>query len=158
MDDRSHWLAWAAGIIDGEGCIRLVKSKRRTGFSWAVKVGVWNTDIRMLDRLRQLFGGCVTQRESGYKGNRRPAWEWVVTHKKAAEVLSDVMPWLTVKCEQAELAILSRRYLRPGRKLASRSRKEIAEQIEIVERLKAAKQLPTAADLPGRAILRVVGE
>jgi len=46
--------AWAAGIIDGEGCI-WINSNR-------LMLEVFNTDIRMPQKLKDLFGGAVYNR------------------------------------------------------------------------------------------------
>ena len=108
----SHWLAWAAGIIDGEGTVLLAKNKANK--TWTLRVVVGNTDPRMIAALHDLFGGGVSF-TAARKGNWRPVWRWYVYHKKAEACLERVLPWLRVKRDQAELGLQARRLVRPRR-------------------------------------------
>ena len=107
-------LAWAAGIIDGEGCIILVRHKasaKRKTDSWLLRVDVGNCDARMLKKLLSLFGGHVVKkllRSDKYM----PQWRWYCNGPTAVSTLNSVLPYLVCKREQAEVALLSRAYLR----------------------------------------------
>jgi hypothetical protein len=105
----THRLAWAAGIVDGEGSIVLQKHKTR-GY-WALSVTVGNTDPRMLTILRDLFGGSISRYQPA--GPRKPIWKWNVASRKAEHCLRQVLPWLVTKREQAELGLRSRELLTP---------------------------------------------
>src|SRR5260221_2107931 len=110
MTDRSHQLAWAAGIVDGEGCIFI-----GAGVSLRVRVGVTNTDIRMIERLKELFGGnAAYRRRNDRNPNHKNIWDWEVAAKKAEACLKEVLPYLVCKRDQAELALLARSYVRRG--------------------------------------------
>lgn len=107
--DRKLLLAWAAGIIDGEGHIGI----RRP---WPEKqtlrlyLDVSNTHIATIQRLVAIFGGLwrVSQR----KGNRQPIAVWTVSHRKAERILRDVLPYLFTKREQAVGALEYRKLVR----------------------------------------------
>jgi len=50
-------MAWLAGLVEGEGCIRLQKSNKSVGASVIVQM----TDGDVIERLQSITGlGCVT--------------------------------------------------------------------------------------------------
>ena len=48
---RESDLAWAAGIVDGEGCISLHTVKAKHGPCYVLRLSVTNTSLLMLHRL-----------------------------------------------------------------------------------------------------------
>ncbi len=94
-------LAWAAGFIDGEGCIGIWKRKDRPSYRFHIQVE--NTDFRPLNKLCSMFGGSVwtSKRVKKFK----TLYGWKIEGQKAAQVLNLVFPYLIVKKEQAEVAI-----------------------------------------------------
>ena len=129
----SHWLAWAAGIIDGEGCIGFTKCNGH----YALRLEVANTDPRMLDKLREMFGGSIKVKTwKPPATNQRPAWRWYLSTAQAANVLVQVLPWLVTKHEQAELAILSRQFVNRSGKPDPVSK---ARRIELSHRITQLK-------------------
>jgi len=105
-------LAWAAGIVDGEGCIVLTRNAVRPTCkeSWSVRVTISQVDVRMLERLRDAFGGSISWGGQPKKSTWRRQRKWGLTGPKAILFLHDILPYLCIKQEQAELAILSNRY------------------------------------------------
>jgi hypothetical protein len=93
-------LGYVAGIIDGEGCIRL---KTIQGQPVPV-LSVTNTDLRLIIRLQEWFGGYVwTQKQS--IGNGKIRYSWQVAARKATAVLVATLPYLLLKVEQAEIVL-----------------------------------------------------
>ena len=112
MKDAVEWYAWAAGIIDGEGCILLSPGKHdRCKEYWTLRVSVSQVDRRLLTRLHAMFGGSVSSHGRMQAKGGRPISCWRVTSRQAEHVLRTVFPWLVVKREQAELALQSRDYM-----------------------------------------------
>lgn len=64
----------------------------------------------MLIKLRGLFGGTIVKKRprDGYM----PQWRWIVYGNNAASALTAMLPYLVTKKDQAEVAILSRTFLR----------------------------------------------
>jgi hypothetical protein len=98
---RKNQVAWAAGFIDGEGCIGIY----RTGAN-AYRVSLsagqkYNEEPLM--RLQALFGGTIV-RPKGKNRSYANAY-WNLTSKRATDALKEMLPFLTVKREQAEVAI-----------------------------------------------------
>lgn len=101
-------LAYAAGLIDGEGCITLLRDssrrstkngKTRVAYSAAVVVSM--TDCRPVRWLHETFGGMYRFYPS--KNTRHGTYHWSVRTKNAGAVLRAIMPWLKEKGEQADL-------------------------------------------------------
>lgn len=104
--DKQSILAYAAGIIDGEGCIRIVVRKPRNGKSaqHSLMLQVAQKDGILMDWLYGVFGGMVYLKNKKTDGSDW-IYEWRVMENKAAEVLKQTLPFLTVKKRQAELAL-----------------------------------------------------
>lgn len=114
-------------------------------------VSVANTDGRMLDRLKELWGGNYYFNQDTRKG--KPYWQWQLKGVRAGSFLGQVFPYLIVKHEQAALAIEFATLIPPaGNKTAEpgRLRKE-----EIVDELKKLKRRshPPFSLLPKEKIL-----
>lgn len=109
---REYWLAYAAGIVDGEGSIDVQISKpsgSRKNPSYRVRLKVSMCDSEAIDLFIKLFGGYKTLRQRK-NPNQRPIFEWVIRSKTAERALIEIIPFLLVKKPRAEIAIeLSRR-------------------------------------------------
>lgn len=92
--------AWAAGFVDGEGYLGL----RPAGRSFAPKIEVAQISTAPLDRLKNMFGGKVIPLKKRKK--RRQAYRWDLLGRANIEyALVSMMPYLTVKLEQANLML-----------------------------------------------------
>ena len=92
-------IAWAAGIIDGEGCI-WTRWPKRTNVCVEVKMIHKPT----IERLSQLFGGRVSEAHKRRRG-RRTQWRWWADTRVAQKVLDATLPFLVTKRMQARCAI-----------------------------------------------------
>lgn len=106
-------LAYAAGIIDGEGCISIFESKneisnkeyRKPGdVRYRYKVIVKMVDPQAVELLLELFGGCIYLQKPRTRGNF-PGLTWTVSERRAAECMEKILPYLRVKRDRAELLI-----------------------------------------------------
>lgn len=99
-------LAYAAGIIDGEGCIyidRFVDKRRPNTRNYVLRVKVAMTDFEVPYWFEEMFGGFV----SVYKRkdvNCRPAAIWGITNKRAIDFLNLIKPFIKIKQRQIEIA------------------------------------------------------
>ncbi len=104
-------LAWAAGFIDGEGCIQISRRKHRKTVEYKLEVSAVNTKLAPIIRLQSLFGGAAdtfNERAKAYKLRNR----WRVVDKQAEKCLPLLLPYFTCKCEQAQLGLEYRRALK----------------------------------------------
>lgn len=127
-------LAYAAGIIDGEGNIGIYANTSRNGYPvYRMRVRVTNTDEGLIHQLKENFEGSIGVQNWAEGKNRKPAWYWTVSCNPALRFLSLVTSYLRLKKPQAELAIKfqqSRRRQR-GRRL-SNNRIAVAEAEQIL--------------------------
>ena len=102
-----YLVAWAAGILDGEGCITMNRQRPGTGGrinpSHRLFVKVTMGHRPTVDRLREIFGvGSVHVQRSARWND---AYSWWVASRQAGFVLRTVRPYLVTKAAEAELAM-----------------------------------------------------
>lgn len=102
-------LAWAAGILDGEGSIFVMKQGRQDrerDTNYILRVSVQSTDPYMAKEMASIFpDGAVFSQQVDKRPNNSNTLKWQVSGRKAANVLKELLPFLRVKKEQALLAI-----------------------------------------------------
>lgn len=133
---RLQDLIWAAGFFDGEGSATVTRHKPlTTNPRYSVSVSVRQKKDAMLhDLFMQEWNGKV------FYTDGTPHWQ--VSGKNAIQALSDMLPYLKIKCQVAEKVIefykhqQATRYHRNGDKLPHvHSRPHSAEEIEFREKL-----------------------
>lgn len=85
-------LAWAAGIIEGEGSVRINSATRRN--LGALILAVTSTDPDMLAPLAGWFGGHV--KSASTRVECKPAWRWTCASRQAAAALVAIRPYCRV--------------------------------------------------------------
>ena len=98
--------AYAAGFVDGEGCIAIVRSLSRTRgrYYYSVNVVVSNRDRPVLEWLRRLWSGQVVS-TPGQEG-AQTAWNWrSPVGLGAKQFLEGIRPFLRVKTKQCDNAL-----------------------------------------------------
>jgi hypothetical protein len=104
--ERKELVAYAAGIFDGEGTVSISRIRERKGtvdHSPRMSIIVVQKVPCSLDLLIELFGG---KRHKVTRRNRlHDYWRWVLTAKRAADALTEMLPYLREKREQAYAAI-----------------------------------------------------
>lgn len=141
-------IAWAAGIVDGEGCITISRQKpgaRQVSVSYRLALKVTMGHRATVERLGELFRAGSIQVQYSTKGHN-DAWSWWVANRQAIDVLSQLRPYLFTKAVEADLAFewgripLSPRGSRPGRVGGQVVPPEIlAERHRLFEALRDAK-------------------
>ncbi|HXL79142.1 MAG TPA: hypothetical protein VN985_10925 [Candidatus Eisenbacteria bacterium] len=98
--------AYAAGFVDGEGCIAVVRSftPSRGRYQYGVHVVVSNRDRGVLEWMRTIWGGSV-QPVSTSPGPWQPSWTWRCSTRIARPFLDGIRPWLRVKSRQCDNAL-----------------------------------------------------
>lgn len=114
-NDRQTRVIYAAGFFDGEGSISIVIGRGNQIGSLFISVG--QIDERPLHLLKNLWGGSINL------DNKRVS-RWRLNHQKARDALAEMLPYLIVKREQAEVAIefLDGRPDKPKRHADAKSR------------------------------------
>jgi hypothetical protein len=98
--------AYAAGFVDGEGCIAVVRSfaPSRGRHYYGVNVVVANRDRDVLDWMQTMWGGWVVV-VVGRQGLARGGWTWRCATTQAKPFLGGIRPWLRIKSEQCDNAL-----------------------------------------------------
>jgi hypothetical protein len=122
--------AYLAGIIDGEGCLRVDCGKNGKGtVKYSITITVANTNFNLIKYLHSTTNiGSVLPIPK--KGNRKPQLRWTVYSKQAEEFLLQVLPYLLVKEPQAKILLEARKHCRiPGRRGLSDKEKKSKEKL-----------------------------
>lgn len=103
-------LAYAAGLIDGEGSILIIGRKRKKKDSrkrytdYYLRVKIESTDGVMCPWMQMKFGGCLRFLPiKNVKYSDKYLWE--MNSRSAANFLRQVLPYLKVKKQHAEIAL-----------------------------------------------------
>lgn len=98
--------AWVAGIIDGEGYIKVQHDRRNPNWSPYLRVVVGMTDKTTIDMLHQMTGIGNVRQEVPDNPNHSPVWYWdVSTGKHVKDLLRKVFPYMVTKRKEAMDAI-----------------------------------------------------
>ncbi len=148
-------LAYAAGIIDGEGCLAICKGQNRlkrgrTKPNFTALVGVGMTDAVVPRWLQVRWGGHIMTTK---KPGCRTMYSWRVYSTACERFLEDIKGYLLIKREQAVMLLVHRamtgrngpavsyRASAPGRQGAIPRPKALTRVHErIYERVKALNQ------------------
>lgn len=119
-------LGYAAGFIDGDGCISIYLRTKSSSLVplFNVQLMANGVDERPLVRLQSLFGGVIHLKARNGPLGRRPIYCWVIQGKEAVESISILLPFLVLKREQAELAIKADALVREQRELLGFTNKD----------------------------------
>ena len=120
-------LAYAAGFIDGEGCIGFTTCRG----SFAPRVIITNTQKEILEDFVMEFGGSVHKAtRPKNKLHWKTAYHYYATHVTAINLLSRVSDYLKLKTEQAN-CLFAFDAIRPGKGYSwSEDGKEAVELIK----------------------------
>jgi hypothetical protein len=98
-------LAWAAGVVDGEGCITVNRHQdsRRRSPTFVLTLKVNMTHEPTVARLHSMLGGWVVA--TAGRPSRRASWLWLTQARAAQEALLRIQPYLFTKRHEADLAL-----------------------------------------------------
>lgn len=157
--------AYAAGLIDGEGCIYVAKNKGKSYSPW-IDIGMTRKALDVLKRLQREYGGGLNVMRAA-TDRWEEAWTLTLTGARAADMLTRILPYLRLKAEQARLTLTVweiRNELPPmadGRRYWTDEAAARAERIRLRMHELNAKGPTLTPQLPNGATLialRVAGE
>jgi hypothetical protein len=99
--------AWAAGIVDGEGCIVINRSapngtQRTRTYRLVIKVTMGHKPT--IERLHTLFGIGSMQNHQPKSERMNASHSWICQARQSATVLKTIRPYLVTKADEADLA------------------------------------------------------
>lgn len=96
---------YAAGFFDGEGCVSItVRGKWR---QVSLRVTIVNTEAAILSAFHVQWGGSIPRPRTSLTAETRgwkPFRQWVLNGHAAMAFLSEIRPYLRLKCGQVDLA------------------------------------------------------
>jgi len=105
-------LAYAAGIIDGEGCITITKNiskdhqRRCLNPQYQLRVAVVMADPEVCKWLHERWPGCLKILNAPkYNKNSKPTFNWSISAEKAKCFLKQIRHFLKIKNRQALIGI-----------------------------------------------------
>ena len=110
--------AYAAGFVDGEGCIAVVRAfvPKADRFVYGVNTLVANRERPVLEWFQATWGGWVVDVRQT-KGRARPTFTWrCPTGLSGKPFLTGIRPWLRIKCQQCDNALAMIDLLQRGRR------------------------------------------
>lgn len=127
-----------AGVFDGEGNIHIHLHTNKSGkVSHSIRIGIGSTDILWLRNLREEWGsvGSIGVMKRSRPSHHKPAENWSVSGKEAQHILREILPYLRIKKERAELALAFEVVGRGGRKPADETKRSaIHAQMRLLNR------------------------
>jgi hypothetical protein len=125
--------AYAAGLIDGEGSIRITSRGKSGGLTfrqgqYTLIVEMTNTDHGMIKWMREHFGGNVSYSPEKKDRNSKAKWHWRVAADKALYCLDAIWPYIRTKKRQAQLGRRFQRYTQYAGRAVTPKRQKLHER------------------------------
>ena len=118
-------LAYAAGIIDGEGCLMIARQSYRKGYpeNYWPRVEVGTIDTVLCPWLYETFGGNMYSKDVAYNFKSVPTWKWSVSHAQLYDFLTAIRPYLKLKADVADVLLSYRATIGvPGKNITEETR------------------------------------
>lgn len=95
-------LAWAAGFIDGEGCIYIAESR---GY-YKLVISVGNTNRESVDKLKTIFNcGTIIHKKSNPSKNQKEFYIYRSTGNDAYNIIQLIRDYTIIKRLQIDVGI-----------------------------------------------------
>lgn len=101
-------IAYAAGLFDGEGYVRIARwaKPRSTHVRWQVIAGLGMTYLPIMKAWHKQFGGTLYINDHSKRNpNHRAQYMWKTSSQEACTFLRQVLPFLVVKREESVLCL-----------------------------------------------------
>lgn len=99
-------LQYLAGFFDADGCVGIYSRGPDKGYQVNVAIANSGKHGRIIcDKLVERYGGCVTTQKAKKSTHRDTFWFRLNGRGKCRQFLSDIVPYLIIKKDQAELCL-----------------------------------------------------
>jgi hypothetical protein len=99
--DRNIEIAWAAGVLEGEGTF----IKRNIN---SLSVSCEMTDLDVLEKLVSIFGGKIYVAKAERPGHWKKSWRWVAVGPTAERTMTTILPFMMARRSLKIRELLSR--------------------------------------------------
>ena len=101
MEMNDLELGYLAGLIDGEGCIRIQKTIYKSISSLYPSIAIQMTDLKAIEFVSEITS--IDYHGPYQYGKNKSYWAWYAIGKKAIDLLDVITPHLKIKQKQALL-------------------------------------------------------
>ena len=149
--------AYAAGLVDGEGCILISHVKRADTYALRVAVAMVTKGTPILSVMLRQWGGRLNEMKPETERNV-PKTRWAVDGEEAAAFLEAIAPHLILKQGQASLGLQLQALIRAGRAERGRhhwtqeTRREAQMLKDRIHDLNRRGPQATPANPPGKVV------
>lgn len=103
-------IAWVAGLLDGEGCVSINRQhcSRRVDLktdSFRLYVQITLGHLETLNRVQRIMGCGTVQPHTVSNRRANKAWCWMTSANDAKCVLTQLLPHLFTKAEEARIGL-----------------------------------------------------
>jgi len=102
-------IEYIAGFFDADGSILL--SRVRKSAHKTVVIDFSNTDLSILEEIRDYLGGGVICKKRTYKPHHIPSYTLKFTYRKALDLAKKLLPYVRHTKRKAKLQLVVDRYL-----------------------------------------------
>lgn len=107
--NKSITYSYIAGLIDGEGCIRINRQLPKTknqNVRYKLEVGLHMTNSISIEFVNSFFPASSIRRYSSKKHpTHKDSYQWTIWNKSASALLKAIQPYVILKKPQLELAL-----------------------------------------------------
>jgi len=134
--------AYLAGILDGEGCLRISRTNQKDMvnpyFQASIQVGM--QDKRVLEMFKTTFGGSIYKDRT--VNGKLPVYRWRINSKRGSiKCLKKLMPYLITKREQAEILLsFCKNTPPPKKRSAGLSQEQLKLREDLFNKIKKLKE------------------
>lgn len=103
--------AYLAGLIDGEGCIAIVRRQpigANIRYTYQLQLTIVSSTVKLLKWVEKHFGGKVDRIDNRHNH----IWRWKCTVDEGAAILRILLPYLVLKRRQAIIALYFYKFCR----------------------------------------------
>jgi hypothetical protein len=109
--------AYIAGLLDGDGCIRIgyAEYKPTQNRTYYLSVQITNNYLPVLEQIQGIYKGSI-HRQRRAKETHTDTFMWKIGSKRAGKFLRDIYPFFIIKKEQAALALEFQKHIEKWKK------------------------------------------
>lgn len=131
MGTPTEILAYMAGIVDGEGHVKV--TLRNKNPMPLIRIGM--TDKECVQLFAHHFGGKLSFREIK-RGNRKPYWDWGVVGRRAGAIAFVLLPYMRIEKKITQM----QRMVKMAEVMGTSQRWETKDDVVAMERYKTVVQ------------------
>src|SRR5262245_29440848 len=98
-------IAYAAGLFDGEGFIRIQSHRSKSDEVMQIRGGICMTHPAALILMQRSFVGSLHSGGKRKMSTHKPLYQWAISSQKCATFLRLIRPFLHVKAAEVDVAL-----------------------------------------------------